>query len=671
MATRARAGRSPLITLIALAFAACGEEPTGNRGSILVSVSPGTLSVPQGGTGSVTATLARSGGFAGNVNLAVTGLPAGVTATVAPAQLTSSAVSATINVSVAATVAQGTHAATITATGQGVAQATTTFQLSVSAAPDYTLSASPATLSVAAGLSGGTTVNIARNNYAGAVALTLLNPPAGITGAFTPASASANTSALSIGVAASVAPGSYALTIQGSATGLPNRSTSLQLTVTAPPVGTRVEYQFCDSSSPPVFFAFQDGTGAWQAVTASTAGGVTRFAFTLTQLRGGVMIVTRLALAAGPVRFASLAKHKYWDRVRSRIAATVPTTSAQKSSRVDIYLTEVLYGTSAELAVNGGANCAETPPTKTVTGNVAGVPVGAVGIVSLGLTSELFIAGTSSNPMTFIVPPGPQDLMGSRVVVPGGAPDKLLLVRNLDIPNGGSLPAPIDFNEPSSFAPATAAVTITGAAAGEDLLTTVDLVTANGMGTIWSDLRIGSATTRTWAGLPSTVMQTTDYHGLAVFASPPTGSFDVRVTLRFVGPVSNQTLALGAAMNLPTTSQVGAGFYPRFRFQGTMPAEYNSGASLQLFGNQEFGNFYAISATRTYLAEAGNALAYDFTMPDIASVAGFPLVARLSPGDNTLAVIGSGFTAPGIFDPVPALGSEFKAAARSTTLIVP
>ena len=667
MAARARSIRSLIVALIALACAACGEEPAGESGSIQVSVSTATLSVPQGGTGSVTIALVRSGGFAGNVSLAVSGLPAGVTAAVTPAQLTGTTASATINVTVAATVAQGAHTATITASGQGVAQATTTFQLSVSAAPDYTLTLTSATLSVAAGLSGNTTVNIARSNFTGTVALTLVSPTAGITGVFTPNSATGTTSALVVSVAGSVAPGNYPLTIQGSATGLPNRSATLQLTVTAPAGGNRVEYQFCNASDLPVFFAYQDGAGAWQAVAGTTLGTSTRFAFTLTQTRGGVMIVTQ---TTSPSAFVSGSKRKHWD-VRRRITAGPLTTSALPTTQADVYLTQVLYATSAELTQDASTSCAQTPPLKTVTGTVAGVPAGAYGIMSFGYTSEIFDGSSSTNPVTFGVPPGPQDLVGSRVVTPGAAPDKLLLMRNLNLPDGGSLPAPIDFNGASSFAPATATVTITGAAAGESLETFVDLVTANGIGGMWSDLGPSAATTRTWAGLPSSVMLTTDYHGLVVFAGPQNNPFDFRVTLRFVGPVSNQTVALAPAMTLPTTAQVTAGAYPRFRFQGPRPAEYNSGVSVDLFGTQAAGNFYGIMATSAYLAAAGNPLAYDFTMPDISGIAGFPMASRLSAGENGLIVSGFGFNAPGIFDPVPVLGSEFKAASKFTTLIVP
>jgi hypothetical protein len=356
--------------------------------------------------------------------------------------------------------------------------------------------------------------------------------------------------------------------------------------------------------------------------------------------------------------------------VRSRITAGQLSTSALQSTQADIYLTQVLYASAAELTQDGTAHCAQTPPLKTVTGTVSGVPAGAYGIMSFGYTSEIFDGSSPTNPVLFSVPPGPQDFLGSRVINPGAAPDKLLLMRNLNIPDGGSLPA-IDYNGASSFAPATATVTITGAAAGEVLETYVDLVTANGIGGMWSDMGPSPATTRTWAGLPTAVMMTTDYHGLTVFAGPQDNPFDFRVTLRFVGPVSNQTVALGAALTLPTTAQVAAGAYPRYRFQGPLPAEYNSGVTVTLAGGQESANFYGITATNGYLAAAGNALAYDFTMADISTVAGFPLAARLLAGNNLLHVSAYGFNAPGIFDPEPVLNSEFKAAAKSTTIIVP
>ena len=85
-----------------------------------------TLTVPQGGSGSVAAQLTRGGGFSGDVTLAVTGLPTGVTTTITPPQLSGTTSSATINVAVAATGHQGVDVAT-----RGRAGATNTPMMTV------------------------------------------------------------------------------------------------------------------------------------------------------------------------------------------------------------------------------------------------------------------------------------------------------------------------------------------------------------------------------------------------------------------------------------------------------------------------------------------------------------------------------------------------------------
>ena len=162
-----RTGRVGLtVSAALLAFACRGDDgPVGGTGSIQVAVSPTTLTVAQGGSGSTTISLVRSGGFAGDVTLAVTGLPTGITTTVTPSRLSGTATSAELDLVVAADVALGTHTATITATGQGIDQASTTYQLSITAASDFTLAATPATIEIPAGTSGSTTVDIARTNF--------------------------------------------------------------------------------------------------------------------------------------------------------------------------------------------------------------------------------------------------------------------------------------------------------------------------------------------------------------------------------------------------------------------------------------------------------------------------------------------------------------------------
>lgn len=220
-----------------LAAIGCGGDDNGNgpSGSITLSASPAALTVEQGGTGTVTVTLVRGGGFADPVNVTVTGLPAGVTLSVTPQQLTGNTNQATVTVNVANTVPAGTYTATVTGTATGIGSTTATYTLTVTALPTYTLTATPAAVSIGQGGSGTTTIGIQRTNFAGGVALTLDNPPAGVTGSFNPTPATANQSTLTINVASSVAAGNYNLTVKGSATGPGDKTTVVALTVTPPP----------------------------------------------------------------------------------------------------------------------------------------------------------------------------------------------------------------------------------------------------------------------------------------------------------------------------------------------------------------------------------------------------------------------------------------------------
>src|SRR5688572_15516008 len=303
--------RSGIAAVFVLAAQACDDdEPTGSTASIQVTVAPATVSITQGTTGFVTATLAREGGFGGVVSLTVSNLPDGVTATMEPAQLSGATTTARVNLTATGTATPATSTVTINASAPGVSNATATFALTITVAPAYELSLVPPALTIVAGTSGNTTVNITRTNLIAGVALQLVYPDPGIGGVFT-ASLAMNSSELVVSVASSVSPGIllfdivgtltglagwtvwltpsvapsgppgiYLLDIAGTATGLAGRTARLTLTVAPPPPpGNNVDYQFCDPLDAPVFFARQDGAGAWQAVAGVTAAGITRFAF--------------------------------------------------------------------------------------------------------------------------------------------------------------------------------------------------------------------------------------------------------------------------------------------------------------------------------------------------------------------------------------------------------
>jgi hypothetical protein len=536
---------------------------------------------------------------------------------------------------------------------------------------DYVLAVDPTALTIVGGSSSSATVSVDRTDFTGEVALALLNPPAGITGAFAPTPSTTNVSALVVSVATNVAPGNYPLTIQGTAAGPGTRTTTLTVTVPVPGTDGNVAYLFCTASDVPVFFAYQDGAGPWQPVTGVASGGATRFAFNLTQGRGGVLSVY-LAGAAAVTGALTAGRLTNLRPVASRHAPRVssPYSFANGYDRdpgAMLAETFLVHGSTAELAQDGLDACAQDPPTKTVTGTVMGVPAGEYGRVSLGGITTIFAGAASAIPLTFRgVPSGLVDLVGSRSI-PGAAPDKVIVVRNLNVADGGALPSAIDFNGPGSSAPATATVTITGAA-GDDMEVYTDVVTANSLGGLWADLSPSPATTRPWGGLGPAALLSGEFHELLVFASASDGTGDFRVSLKDVGPVTNQTIAFGPTIDAPITSQVVAGAYPRFRFQGALPADYNKGIGISVYGS---GSFFFILATGAYLTASGSALAYDITMPDVAGLAGFPGAARLTAGSNDVVADGFGFTGPGIFDLVPTLGSEFKASIRNATISVP
>lgn len=216
------------------ALLACSEGGPTDPGTIQITASPSSLPVPQGGSGTVTVTLLRGGGFSATVTATVTGLPNGITASVVPAQLTGTTTSATVTVNVAASVAIGSYTATVRASAAGVGEATATYTVNVIAPPNFSLGVSPTSVTIPAGSSGAATVNITRTGgFAPSVALALTNPPGGITGTFNPTSAPAALSTLTVSVAGTVAPGTYALTITGTAAGVPNQTTTLTVVVTA------------------------------------------------------------------------------------------------------------------------------------------------------------------------------------------------------------------------------------------------------------------------------------------------------------------------------------------------------------------------------------------------------------------------------------------------------
>jgi hypothetical protein len=139
--------------------------------------------------------------------------------------------SAVLNVS-AGTAAPGTYTLTVTGT-EGAATHAATVLLTVTApgAPDFSISASPSSLSLAPGTSGSSSISTAVvSGSAGTVILAVSGVPSGATASLSPASLTAGSSAVLNVSAGTAAAGSYTLTVTGTE-GAATHAATVTLTV--------------------------------------------------------------------------------------------------------------------------------------------------------------------------------------------------------------------------------------------------------------------------------------------------------------------------------------------------------------------------------------------------------------------------------------------------------
>ena len=193
-----------------------------------------TMSVPQGRTSQALRVTFTRERFDGEVSFSLTGAPTGVTAKFDPVRTTKTGTATTLTLTVGDAVAAQKYTLKVVAQS-GNKKKEQTVELTVQAKPDFTMATNPTALTVKQGASGTATINLTRSaTLTGAVALTLEGAPAGVTGAFNPASATAATSTLTITVSATAAPGAYNLTVRGRGDGL-DKTATLRLTVEATP----------------------------------------------------------------------------------------------------------------------------------------------------------------------------------------------------------------------------------------------------------------------------------------------------------------------------------------------------------------------------------------------------------------------------------------------------
>src|SRR2546430_7364803 len=121
------------------------------------------------------------------------GTPSGASASVTPTSITAGN-SATLNVS-AGSAAAGTYTLTVTGT-EGSVTHPTTVQLTVTApSPNFTISASPGSLSLVQGASGSSTISTTGVGRGGTIRLSVSRTPSGASAPVTPTALRARRSA--------------------------------------------------------------------------------------------------------------------------------------------------------------------------------------------------------------------------------------------------------------------------------------------------------------------------------------------------------------------------------------------------------------------------------------------------------------------------------------------
>ena len=614
--------------------------------SIGITLDPTALSVQQGASGTSQVAITRAGGFAGAVNLAPSGAPEGVTVTIDPASAPAAA--ATVTVTVGAAVPVGDYPIIITGTGEGVENATATLTLTVTAAApvgNYTLAVEPNPVNVQAGGTATATVNIARTGgFAGNVGLAVSGAPAGLTVTVDPASAPGNTATLSIAAAADLAAGDYPITVTGTVAGLTDQTATFTVHVTAGGGAGSVSLAFCPDRLP-LWLAVQDGDGAWTHVNV---GANNTFSFALSSGRGGLAYVTRRGDATS-----------------------------------DSYDLSVFYATAAEFNASGSAEAGAAVcdddvvvvDGKTVNGSVVNVSAEQKATISLGSASttvfDLDLPGnTFPNFQLENVPEGPLDLIATRSPLAEFTVDKIIIRRDLNVPEGGTLD-PLDFESSEAFEPEQADLTINNIGAEEAFA----LVSYGSASTFFGSTILflspaSDEATRTYFGIPAEQQAADELHTLMVAASPAVENPDRgRFAIQYFRSATARSFTLGPNLSAPDITTLGTTPYLRLRAVIARQAEYDQLADIS-YSQGAFGTAGSRTASVSMTAGYAGAAAFDLAIPDLSGVEGFDANWGLKAGVATsweASAVGGSFLF-GFLGQRPTDGTTIQFASREGTV---
>jgi hypothetical protein len=377
--------------------------------SYTLSASPSSVTVAQGGNGTSTITVTPQNGFSGTVALAASGLPTGVTASFSPASATSAS---TLTLSASSSATKGTSTVTITGTS-GSLSSKATISLTIGPPPSFTLSATPASLSLAQGASASSTIAVGDvSGFSGTVALKASGMPNGVTASFSPAS-STSKSTVTFTAAGSATPAPSTVTITGTSGSLTS-TVAIALTISPPPGFTL--------SATPASLSLAQGASASSTIAVGDVSGFSgTVALTASGMPNGV------TAGFSPASSTSKSTVTFTASATANVApwtATITGTSGSLTSSVTIPVIMTaspnftLTSTPGIVNLNPGASGASTIAIVDQNGFSGTVALTASGLPT-GVTAAFSPAGTATRSTVTFTAAGNASAASATVTITG------------------------------------------------------------------------------------------------------------------------------------------------------------------------------------------------------------------------------------------------------------
>lgn len=688
---------------------------------------PAALSVTAGQGGTSVVTLARTGGFAGDVAMTATGAPAGMTVTFAPATLTGAAATSTATIATTAATVAGTYTLTIRGNSTGQTERTTSIAVTVGAAPGVTVALAPTTLSIAQNSSAQSVVTIARiGSLTGDVAMTATGMPTGLTVAFAPATVTGTSTTALVTVGSVVAVGTYPIVITGTGVGSVLGTATLSVTVTAAQGftlaasaaaavqgatgastititrigGFTTNVDLTATGLPAnVTAAFNpaSASGTTSTLTFTAAAGATPGSYTVTvngTAAGATTQSTTVALTitasggggGGNIawKFCDATRVPLWFAFRNGTSGTWTRVTPSADNTFSFSLSgssggvalvqgvtnggtqgTVYYYTTTELTGIAASECTTSPGGKSITGTYAGLTNSATAIQS-GISFLGSASGTASGAnVTFNnVPNKTTDLLAYRNVIN--------LTAGTFSADRGVLRRNVNVPGISTVGTidfdgaesfALATGTITFTNAGTDQTAVIASFTTTN-GTAGSIVSVGGA--GTVLGIPASKTQAGDLH-LQIASASTADGLSSRVFAQYNKDIANRAFTLGAVLAAPTLSTTATSPYARVKVATAFTSDYGDAAgSTMAQGAAATARSWTFNQSRGYLGTGVSS--FEFELLDFSGVSGFlnswGFVTGTQVQVSTNIIGGLVGSLSG-----PTEGSSFKSASRTQTIV--